>query len=377
MAVYILGMAMIEAANSSHRWRDLLLPNAVDCLVTAWLFWIGSAIGSFLNVVAWRMPRGRGINGLSHCPWCNQRLAARDNWPVFGWIALRGRCRTCRLPISPRYPIVEACVGLSITVVGLLELYGGLINVPFLGLQGEYQGPFAMPIVTPAIAGVWVYHTLAVAGAWALGLIRFDNQRLPISLILWVLLVAILPQLIWWPLGVVPWQATLPDPWPVWGFLDAVMRVLVSLVAAVLIGRLLGRHLCPTADPKLNPTGAGTLGLLDLIVMLCLPAVVVGWQAFFNVVLLAVGLAVVLRAKIPGQRDSLAWLSIALPVALTCQLASWSWVEASYYLPSSQSPPWVILLAAGLLVLLANWLKSPVAKPDTALPAAFPSGEQD
>jgi leader peptidase (prepilin peptidase)/N-methyltransferase len=95
----------------------------------AFVFALGACIGSFLNVVVWRLPRielpdGCGplreawltLRGLSdppsHCPKCNNRLRWYDNLPIIGWIKLRGRCRHCREPISMRYPIVEAVTAL-------------------------------------------------------------------------------------------------------------------------------------------------------------------------------------------------------------------------------------------------------------------------
>lgn len=77
------------------------------------LFVLGACIGSFLNVVIWRMPRGQSlVKPPSHCPKCDHRLAWYDNVPVVGWLWLRGRCRYCRQPISVRYPIIEAITGL-------------------------------------------------------------------------------------------------------------------------------------------------------------------------------------------------------------------------------------------------------------------------
>lgn len=68
----------------------------------------GLAIGSFLNVVIWRVPRGESVvRPRSHCPSCGMTLGGRENVPVFSWLLLRGRCRSCRAPISARYPVVE------------------------------------------------------------------------------------------------------------------------------------------------------------------------------------------------------------------------------------------------------------------------------
>jgi leader peptidase (prepilin peptidase)/N-methyltransferase len=75
-------------------------------------FALGACVGSFLNVVVWRLPRGESlVTPPSHCPKCNTPLRWYDNLPVIGWIKLGGKCRYCRAPISPRYPIVEAITG--------------------------------------------------------------------------------------------------------------------------------------------------------------------------------------------------------------------------------------------------------------------------
>ena len=69
---------------------------------------MGLLIGSFLNVVIWRLPRGESIvRPPSHCPGCDTEIAPYDNIPVLSWLVLRGRCRHCGTRISIRYPLVE------------------------------------------------------------------------------------------------------------------------------------------------------------------------------------------------------------------------------------------------------------------------------
>jgi leader peptidase (prepilin peptidase)/N-methyltransferase len=79
----------------------------------------GATIGSFLNVVAYRLPRAESlVHPGSRCPGCGTAIKVYDNVPVFGWLLLRGRCRSCRTAISPRYPIIEALTGaLAVGVV--------------------------------------------------------------------------------------------------------------------------------------------------------------------------------------------------------------------------------------------------------------------
>jgi leader peptidase (prepilin peptidase)/N-methyltransferase len=72
---------------------------------------VGSAVGSFLNVCIYRLPRGESlIRPPSSCPACGRRIAWHDNVPILGWLLLAGRCRRCGAPISPQYPLIEALV---------------------------------------------------------------------------------------------------------------------------------------------------------------------------------------------------------------------------------------------------------------------------
>lgn len=82
----------------------------------------GLIIGSFLNVVAYRLPRGQSlVHPGSQCPSCHTHVKPYDNVPVFGWLWLRGRCRACHEPISARYPVVEAVTGLLYVAVVLAK----------------------------------------------------------------------------------------------------------------------------------------------------------------------------------------------------------------------------------------------------------------
>ena len=90
---------------------------------------LGLAIGSFLNVVIHRVPRGESVvHPPSHCPSCNTELKGRHNVPVVSWLVLRGRCAFCRAPISVRYPLVEAVTGLLFA--GLTLRFGLTAELP-------------------------------------------------------------------------------------------------------------------------------------------------------------------------------------------------------------------------------------------------------
>ncbi|MBV9486486.1 MAG: prepilin peptidase, partial [Frankiaceae bacterium] len=113
---------------------------------------LGLAIGSFLNVVIWRVPRDESVvHPGSHCPNCDTEIGARDNIPVLSWLLLRGKCRHCGNPISIRYPLVE------------------------LGTAGLFVA-FAIHFGIHAVLPAYLY--LAAVGV-ALAMIDIDLQRLP------------------------------------------------------------------------------------------------------------------------------------------------------------------------------------------------------
>jgi leader peptidase (prepilin peptidase)/N-methyltransferase len=83
---------------------------------------LGVVLGSFLNVVAYRLPRGESLSHpRSRCPGCETPIRPYDNVPILSWLLLRGRCRTCGISISARYPLVEAATGALCALVVVAE----------------------------------------------------------------------------------------------------------------------------------------------------------------------------------------------------------------------------------------------------------------
>lgn len=100
------------------------------------IFIYGIVIGSFLNVCIYRIPKKENIAIVrSHCMTCNHQLQWYDNIPLFGWLMLRGKCRYCKAPISPQYPIVEASNGLLWLLVAIVN--GLNVNSLLFALMGS------------------------------------------------------------------------------------------------------------------------------------------------------------------------------------------------------------------------------------------------
>lgn len=129
------------------------------------VFALGAAVGSFLNVVVYRVPSGRSLlSPPSRCPICLTTLRPWDNIPIVGWLLLRGQCRYCHAPISWRYPAIELLTAL---------LYGVIFAL--YGWQGQ--------TVTLWLLSAWLL---------ALALIDLDTMTLPHPLTKWGLIVGLI-----------------------------------------------------------------------------------------------------------------------------------------------------------------------------------------
>lgn len=161
---------------------------------TVMVFALGASIGSFLNVIVYRLPAGLSILWPpSRCPKCLNQLKAYDNVPVFGWISLRGRCRYCKSKISVRYPVVEGVTGIIFLLV-------------FLVFQ-----------VSTLTIGYWAFCSWLLA----LSLIDLDTMTLPNALTQSGLVVGILFQMV---------VGFLPEA----SYVALVNHLMMAIVGAVL-----------------------------------------------------------------------------------------------------------------------------------------------
>jgi leader peptidase (prepilin peptidase)/N-methyltransferase len=156
-------------------------------VVVAVLF--GLVVGSFLNVVIHRVPRRESVVWpTSRCPHCGEPIRPRDNVPLVSYLLLRGRCRNCKVPISARYPAVEATTGLlfgatayefgvNLALLPALVFISALISLAVIDLEHRLLpnvivGPAALAGLVLSIladpAGWWTYPLSALAVAVAL-----------------------------------------------------------------------------------------------------------------------------------------------------------------------------------------------------------------
>ncbi|WP_420208642.1 prepilin peptidase [Candidatus Electronema sp. JC] len=155
----------------------------MDTIYFIYSFIFGALVGSFLNVVIFRLPDDSQsvIFPASHCPKCSTKLRWFENIPILSWLALRGRCRTCKAPISLQYPVVELCMALlsgalyrnfgpsfalfyyflfaaALLAVIFIDLHHQIIpdTISLPGIVIGFLGSFFNPLVTWQQAGLGI-----------------------------------------------------------------------------------------------------------------------------------------------------------------------------------------------------------------------------
>lgn len=155
----------------------MILPDlsALLAICTSLSSLLGLLIGSFLNVVIWRVPRGESLLPDSHCPHCDAPIRPWQNVPVISWLVLRGRCANCRACISARYPLIELTTAVAF----------GLVAWWFIertGIERLLGGEGSLPAVAACLA-LAAYLWFAAASI-ALTAIDLELKRLPDAIVL-------------------------------------------------------------------------------------------------------------------------------------------------------------------------------------------------
>lgn len=234
---------------------------------------LGGAIGSFLNVVIYRLPAGQSLNRpSSRCPCCGHAIRPWHNIPVFGWLLLRGKCYDCGEPISVRYPVIEAIVAIMFLVVVWMEWFGLRSSFAFpLPEVTEVRRSIFDPLssfsvlVTSTVLDLMLLTTLL-----GVGMIEWDRKRVPRS--------------IWLPVIVTSVIFTLFLSWDGnWSLeISKESAKLLGLNAAV--GLIMGALLIPSGMINKPTTPPGRLLLSFLCVGLVLNFWVVMFVGFIYVV---------------------------------------------------------------------------------------------
>jgi leader peptidase (prepilin peptidase)/N-methyltransferase len=217
-------------------WPPLwVMESAARVLLGGWLFALGASVGSFLNVVIYRLPRGMSLaHPGSHCPNCGHAIRGRDNIPLASWLLLGGKCRDCKTPISPRYYYVELIVGLTFLLVAVFEAF--LPRQTWLG-SDIIRRPLHWQETLP-FWSAYATHVVLLTTLLGAALIDRDGWRPPWRMFVPAMLLALVSGALWPPVRPIAAFAGLAGPaWQV-GLTDAVAGLAAGAACSVLFGRL-------------------------------------------------------------------------------------------------------------------------------------------
>jgi leader peptidase (prepilin peptidase) / N-methyltransferase len=208
-----------------------MTPSILLWLFGLWVFAAGGAVGSFLNVVVYRVPLGLSlVRPGSYCPKCRHPIRPYDNIPIFGWLLLGGRCRDCRAPIAWRYPVVEFVVAAMFLAVGWFEWLapGGTTPLRPTPAAGVPAAPVGLPFAEAGlVAG---FHLVLLCTLLAAALAEFDGHCAPWRMALPAIAVGGLAPLVWPHLR----------PVPACGGFDGPAAGLIDGLAGAALGTCLG-----------------------------------------------------------------------------------------------------------------------------------------
>lgn len=248
----------------------------------AWVTAVGGCVGSFLNVVVYRLPAGINLSvPPSHCPRCSHPIRWHDNVPVFGWLGLRGRCRDCHTWIPVRYPAVEAAVAALFLLLYVVEGVSLGENLPVRPVA-VVGGLIYPELLTSELATILGWHLLLLCTLLAASLIRYDGHDVPPRLFFFGFAVALLGSIVWPHLH--PQPALLLAGAPAPGAVDGLAGLAVGVIFGVFGWKLL--------DGASRP---------DFVWASALTGAILGWQASATVG------AVVLLLALLSKGISLLW----------------------------------------------------------------------
>jgi leader peptidase (prepilin peptidase)/N-methyltransferase len=370
LSVYVGLQTYIGAMTFGRRsygidWGLAFVASCLDAIIATWFVAVGASIGSFLNVVAYRLPLGRNIGGHSSCPYCRTPIDSFDNVPVLAWIKLRGRCRTCRLPISMQYPMVELAVAIVFFFVFQTEFASNGANLP--GLPTAVGRGVLRVTVTAEVAMRLVAYLFILCSLIAAALIAVKRRRVPLVLYVWAIIPLATLAMISPSILVVPWRSAVPVG-PIEARLDAIVTMVCGAVAGIAVARLLAPIAYRGFDRSLMAGDAKSVAARQFISGLAVAGALVGWQSVVSLAwsIVLCGLSAVLlvswlfakRLDDTRVREAinLADLTVWTWLGLMIFRATWSiWFEWKI-LPAALPEVVRHVLGAILLAPLVAWL---------------------
>ncbi len=167
-----------------------------EFITIAWIFSLGACLGSFLNVVVYRLPLGLSLSHPpSRCPYCETPIQLRDNIPILGWIILRGRCRQCSSSISIRYPFIEALTASLFIYILYVDALSGGANIPLRETNYLIGVRWILWQTQWDLILLYSYHMFFLYVLLGSILMEYDHSRIPLNRLVTptILLAIVLP----------------------------------------------------------------------------------------------------------------------------------------------------------------------------------------
>lgn len=400
-AVVLLALTNAASAGEVDELTGLEKTNIriMEVATACWFLAVGCSVGSFLNVVAYRLPLGMRLGSpKSHCPHCKTPLSRRENLPVLGWLLLRGRCRHCSAHISPRYPLVEALVGGFFVTLLFVELLSGGKNLP-VRTPNSFAGVVWVIWYTKwDLLGLYFFHCCLLSLLTAVGLIAVDRQRVPWSLVSWGVAVGVVFPTVWATLHPVPvvvprpewlaayeWRYEWTDTVFSVGWKQSIGVSLAGLLDSV--AGLAGGLLCGAA---VSVAERDARRRHNVCIAFAIVGTYLGWQAAVSVATATALVSLPVKGLSRFNRRLAVPTPVVVAAATLVQLLVWRWLSESNGWPSHQGLPFVawpndpiaqlaaLLATISVLGLVARCVSSPAAsQEDGASPSAESSNEPD
>ena len=253
-----------------------------DAALSVWWFVLGSCVGSFLNVVVYRLPAGHSLVAPpSHCPHCQTPIRWHDNLPILGWLFLKGRCRDCQAPIAKRYPLVELLTAALFLIVARAVAFSG--------------GGFASPLQAWSAA---LYYLTLLCTLWSGALIEYDGHCPPFRWVLPAAFLGLFGPLLW------PCLVHLTSAGPDDGWTRPLGEYAISLATGLAVGAILV-WLAASSRRRGTLLGAALVGMF------------LGWRAAG-----VIGLALLPLAIYERRREG----RTAVPLSGWLLLAALAWI---------------------------------------------------
>jgi leader peptidase (prepilin peptidase) / N-methyltransferase len=283
-------------------------------VIALWIFAVGASIGSFLNVVIYRLPAGLSIaHPPSHCPRCKHPIRVYDNIPVLSYLLLHGQCRDCGAKFSPRYAIVEFVAGLMLVAIAATSP-AILVALAGQSLSTEHWLRAAREIALLAVL---------LASLWSAAMIARDGHRPPWKLFATPLVVGLVCTTIWpEPIGI-PATAGMPFDLAIPARLSGLLGAAAGAATVSLWLAIATRRTNKAAN---EPCPTSWLVAWAAVVGLC-----VGWQlalaaSALAAVLMALATFATPRTVAQCAKLNVDWLSRYTIAATLCVFTRSTWM---------------------------------------------------